>query len=222
MTIEDDSSPPASSIAALPAVVDAESDLGRYSPRIYGGLGPRTRSMSRSHSLIAMQGIPPAAEQAFDVDDFHFPYILGEGRAQVCFDDRLGIAVKHVDLWKSPEMLAEMRNELTVYKNLADLQGKCIPKVDRYGTWQGSYCIGLSMHGKNPERLDAYQKQSLMEIMDAIHARGVIHNDIKRENILVDDLGNPFMIDFGFAEMKECEEARELERNQLRKCLSLL
>ena len=192
MTIEDDSSPPASSIAALPAVVDAESDLGRYSPRIYGGLGPRTRSMSRSHSLIAMQGIPPAAEQAFDVDDFHFQYILGEGRAQVCFDDRLGIAVK------------------------------CIPKVDRYGTWQGSYCIGLSMHGKNPERLDAYQKQSLMEIMDAIHARGVIHNDIKRENILVDDLGNPFMIDFGFAEMKECEEARELERNQLRKCLSLL
>ena len=157
----------------------------------------------------------PVVEQEFGFDDFHFQYLLGRGRAKVSFDDRLGIAIKHADLWKSPELLAEFRNEVAIYNALSDLQCICIPQLKLFGHWQGSYCIGLTVHGSTPDRLHSSQQKKIIEIMDAIHSRGIIHGDIKKENILGDASGNPFVIDFGFATMNVVsEEARRIERDR--------
>ena len=157
-------------------------------------------------------------------DDFHFQYVLGQGRSKVSFEDRLGIAVKHADLWKSPEMLAELRKEVAVYKALFDLQGRCIPQLKLFGHWQGSYCIGLSVHGSTPDgQLDSIQKQKIVDIVNAIHSRGVIHGDIRKENFLVDESGNPFVIDFGFADMNAVsEKSLAMERDQVLRCLATM
>jgi len=40
---------------------------------------------------------------------------------------------------------------------------------------------------------------AIAEALDFIHARGVLHRDVKPENILFDATGNPYLADFGLA-----------------------
>ena len=52
-----------------------------------------------------------------------------------------------------------------------------------------------------------------------MHAVGYIHNDIRKENILVDGNENPLLIDFGFASRTNYVKEVAREKNQLLKCL---
>jgi hypothetical protein len=210
-------SPPSSTPASpFGSATDLVSGSRPNSPHVHGlTRGPVTRSKS---SVI----FDSWSEQNFGVDDFHLKSILGFGRAKVCLEGTLGIAIKYADIWKCPEMLAELRKEVEIYHALSDLQGRFIPELKLYGHWEGSYCIGLSLHGTCPKSLDSAQKQKLVDIIDAIHGLGIIHSDIKKENILVDELGNPFLIDFGFAQRNESRTLQEMERNQLLQCIAVL
>lgn len=120
-------------------------------------------------------------------------------------------------------MLAELHNEIEIYRLLSDLQGKAIPKLVLHDYWEGGmYCIGLSLCGSVPKTLSESQKQAVLSSIDAIHNRGIIHNDIKKENILVDENGMVYLIDFGFATLNSCEDAQQDERKQLLKCIECL
>ncbi len=46
--------------------------------------------------------------------------------------------------------------------------------------------------------------------VDAVHQHGALHLDLKPDNILVDDEGNPRVIDFGMARYKGCGSQRSL------------
>ena len=84
------------------------------------------------------------------------------------------------------------------------------------------YCIGFSLCGTVPKALSESQKQSALSIIDAIHNRGIIHNDIKKENILIDENGLVYLIDFGFATVNSCKDAQQDERNQMLTCIESL
>ncbi|QKK03399.1 MAG: serine/threonine protein kinase [Pseudomonadota bacterium] len=61
------------------------------------------------------------------------------------------------------------------------------------------YC---DRHGIDlPGRLQLIQ--SVCEALDLAHCRGVVHRDIKAGNILVDEAGQPHLIDFGIAKILE-------------------
>ena len=109
-------------------------------------------------------------------------------------------------------MLAELRNEVEIYE-VSDFQGRGIQLVKLYRFWEGCYCIGLSLRGTNPKSLAGAQKQKLFAIIDAIHEHSNIHGDTKKENILVDEFGGPFLIDFGFAQKNDSWLLQEAERN---------
>lgn len=79
--------------------------------------------------------------------------ILGKGRSgktllcEFCGDM---IALKSADLSNTPPyVLEEMQKEVEIYKDLADIQGKYIPKLVCYGYYDGgmSFVIGTTIVG---------------------------------------------------------------------------
>jgi WD40 repeat protein len=54
------------------------------------------------------------------------------------------------------------------------------------------------------EVLSLFQK--VCEVVDHAHQRGVIHRDLKPTNILVDENGTPYLLDFGLAKLEQTEE----------------
>ncbi|GES84690.1 kinase-like domain-containing protein [Rhizophagus clarus] len=89
---------------------------------------------------------------------------------------------KGTDLQKAPShVLKEMLNEVEIYKILADIQGKCIPK--------------LVCHANN-----GTTKKNVLIALESIHNHGVLHNDIQEENILFDNTTDgAYLIVFGMA-----------------------
>ncbi|KAJ2990477.1 CBL-interacting protein kinase 5, partial [Globomyces sp. JEL0801] len=156
----------------------------------------------------------------FALEDFNITSVLGHGRTKVYYEAKNQVALKSIDLWKQSQMLSELHNEIDIYGLLSDLQGISIPKLILHGYWEGGmYCIGFSLCGTVPKTLSERQKQCLLSCIDAVHSRGIIHSDIRKENILVDENEKVYLIDFGFATLNSCEEAQQDERYQLMRCI---
>ncbi|CAH1758051.1 1184_t:CDS:1, partial [Entrophospora sp. SA101] len=104
-----------------------------------------------SISVYQQQSLPH--QQNFSFADFKFKSILGGGRSGktlLCKFHGDTIALKSVDLSKAPPyVLEEMQKEVEIYKDLADIQGKYIPKLVCYGYYGGgmSFVIGMTIVG---------------------------------------------------------------------------
>lgn len=156
--------------------------------------------------------------QEFDINDFNLDKVLGEGRCKVYLEtyDSEPIALKTADICKHRDMLPELLNEIAIYEKLSKLQGRGIPKLLCHGYLECVlYCVGISLSGSVPQNLNEKQKQMLLNTLERIHEAGILHNDIRKENILIDEVGNPFIIDFGFSTQGTSWEEQMEERNVL-------
>jgi predicted Ser/Thr protein kinase len=213
-------SPPPSLLRQSPR--NSKPSSTKNSPSTLRKLAETTEVASgNQHDCVGIRddiGLP--SESEFALEDFNIKSVLGSGRTKVYYEANNQLALKAIDLWKRPNMLAELQHEIEIYRLLSDLQGRFIPKLVLHGYWEGGmYCIGFSLCGTVPEALSESQKQSVLSIIDAIHDRGIIHNDIKKENILVDENGMVYLIDFGLATLNSCHDVQQDERNQVLKCL---
>src|SRR5436309_9005919 len=90
------------------------------------------------------------------------------------------IALKSVDLLKAP--LEEMQKEVEIYKDLADIQGKYIPKLVCYGYYGGgmSFVIGLTIVSTmlSDQKITKCQRLKAIKKLEAIYKRDILHNDI--------------------------------------------
>jgi hypothetical protein len=212
-------SPPPSPLRQSPR--NSRPSSPRNSPSTLRRMVETTNFASgNEHGSVPIQGTGSSYESDFALEDFNIKSVLGSGRTKVYYEAKNQLALKGIDLWKQSHMLAELHNEIEIYRLLSDLQGRFIPKLVLHGYWEGGmYCIGFSLCGTVPEALSESQKQSVLSNIDAIHNRGIIHNDIKKENILVDENGNVVLIDFGFATQNSCKDAQQDERNKCIECL---
>jgi hypothetical protein len=165
----------------------------KNSKRKWGTLKVITRIMARkmrddnkSENLEDMKN--------YERSQFSFGDVLGNGRSGVVFAVKLcgevG-ALKMVELYKNEYLLKEILNEINIYLGpLMDIQDIYIPKLLKFGILHEAFVFALtSLSGKSFAELDDIterEKQLAIEGLQAIHARGVMHGDVRMENIMVD------------------------------------
>ena len=173
--------------------------------------------------------------------EFHFgEYVLGgvigEGRTGCIlrlFDPvsgrsfvAKGVNEKyHKDVIKE-DILRELQNEVRIYKKLKPLQGNVVPffhgAVYLYGSMYTLIIDELDADRLDPDKLSVEEKKAVVAALDKIHSLGVLHGDIREDNILVGRHEKcPFFVDFGFSRECRSKKAFKEEKKELRRLLQM-
>ncbi|PKB99364.1 kinase-like protein [Rhizophagus irregularis] len=192
------------------------------SPPVLKAYAYLTRRVKENPKSLKLQVVVPVQgtiiHQNYNFTDFKFKSILGEGRSGktlLCeFCDNT-IALKSVDLSKAPPyVLEEMQKEVEIYKDLVDIQGKYILKLICYGYYGGgmSFVISMIIVGTilSKHNIIKRQRTKALKGLEAIHKYGILHNDIREENILINDNDDIYLIDFGMASQEDTKKKRKL------------
>ena len=120
---------------------------------------------------------------------------------------RRTVALKVLTRAADPDTLAQFRREAAV---IAELEHPRIVPLYSYGEHAGQpYLVMRYLRGGNlaarlrdgPAELTqgARWVDSIAEALDFAHQRGLVHRDVKPSNILLDELDNAYLSDFGIA-----------------------
>ena len=161
-------------------------------------------------------------EEVFDCSEFKFECSLGYeqtgGTYQYEFYGQT-LALKALDLYKNGQFLCQMQKEIEIYKRLSKIQGKYIPKLVCYGYYGGGigYVMGMTIVGTmlSFHKIEKWQKNQALRALKIIHSNNILHNDIREENILVNDEGNIFFIDFGKSIINDDKKLFHQEESKL-------
>jgi len=133
------------------------------------------------------------------------------------------IVLKCTDLSKKPNYLDELLNEVEMYRVLAKLQGVYILELLFYGDLANgmSFVMGLSIVGTilYHHKIDKRQKKRALRVLDKIHDYKILYNDIREENILVDEKGYVYLTDFGMSIRNDDKELFSKEKCELSRLL---
>ncbi|HEX7613962.1 MAG TPA: serine/threonine-protein kinase [Thermoanaerobaculia bacterium] len=122
------------------------------------------------------------------------------------------LKVLHESHGEDSDFVQRFRQEARV---AASLEHPSIVKVYDFGHVEGmlwysmqfvegpSLSAEIKARGRFDEEAAARIMVPLLDALDYSHARGVIHRDIKPDNVLLDKRGRPFLMDFGIAKIGE-------------------
>lgn len=177
------------------------------------GAGPErawVEALLASEVPGARGGAPAALPER--VGPYRVLRVLGSGGMGVVYEAeeehpqrRVALKVLHADLSLSDEILARFRGEV---QTIADLRHPAIPRVFAAGEVHGRPWLameridGAHLHHACDGRPLAARVALLRRVCQAVeaaHARGVFHCDLKPSNVLVDHEGAPHVLDFGLA-----------------------
>jgi hypothetical protein len=159
---------------------------------------------------------------SFSLNDFTLDQPRGTPHDYVYHDQFNGcpITLKVMDVPRVKMGLWDMEYEIGVYMKLESLQGLFIPRLVLYGQFQCLYyCFGLSVVGETVEVLTEMQKDYLIEGLHRIHKLHVVLNGIDFGNIIIDDQGRPYFIDFSCADAYAIKEDKDKEMKNFLKLI---
>ena len=154
---------------------------------------------------------------------------LGEGGMAAVFkahDTRLDrdVAIKIIrtDTLDTKEFLARFEREA---KALAKLQHPNIVNVIDYGDHQGvpylvmEYISGGTLKDRFGQQASFQEAAAILapiaRALEFAHKKGIIHRDIKPQNILITESGDPMLTDFGIAKILGTDDLSELTKTGL-------
>ena len=110
------------------------------------------------------------------------------------------------------------RNEVSIYDQLKAIQGIYIPRLLFKVEMFPFYMIALSYIDGDVLTAEAYSPSIANTVtlcLREIHKRGVMHQDVRPENIIVDKKGWPWLLDFGYStyDPKLCPEEADKAEN---------
>ncbi|CAI2166669.1 19215_t:CDS:2 [Funneliformis geosporum] len=159
--------------------------------------GSNVSSMFSGNRETRQQDNDETTEQDFDFSEFKFKSFLGHGQTggtYRCEFYRQTIALKALDLYKNGQCFYQMQKEIETYKRLSKIQGKYIPKLVCYGYYGGGmgYVMGTTIVGTmlSFHKIKQQQKSKALKALKIIHSHNILHNDIRKENILVNEKEN--------------------------------
>ncbi|KAG9300176.1 hypothetical protein G9A89_000073 [Geosiphon pyriformis] len=177
-------------------------------------------TQSANQQLTTSTSIYQQLSNAFDklynfaFTDFKFMNILGQGRSSkmlLCEFYSEIIALKTVDLAKvSPYVLEEIQKEIEIYESFANIQGQYISKLVCHGYYRREMCfiIELTIVGTllDKHKITKQQNSRALKALETIYKHNILQNNIWKENILVDDSGDIYLIDFGIASQADTKK----------------
>lgn len=138
-------------------------------------------------------------------------------------DERVAIKVLHPELTRSHRALERFRREGDMLRTVTH---RAVPRIHGEGTTADG-CPYLAMDLLLGETVEARRRRfggrlawaevveialAVLDVLEAVHARGLIHRDIKPSNLLWLDDGTVRLIDFGIAKPPQDEEDIALTR----------
>lgn len=171
------------------------------------------------------QGQDSAAQHPDRIERFEVQNFIDSGAFGAVYKARdpqlqRDVAVKLLKLNNEPKSDShKIRRFLQEGRAAARLQHPHIVPVFDAGkdTVSGEYFLAAafiegqtlkSFAGKNPleNSRAALMTSQLAQALEYAHRRGVLHRDVKPENVMVDQDGTPYLMDFGIARLDDSEE----------------
>ena len=186
-------------------------------------------------ATISSPGPQAARHLPASIGGYRIIHLLGEGGMGAVYEaeqdrPRRVVALKVIKSgWASPERVRRFEQE---FETLGRLHHPGIAQIYEAGTAdtafgnQPFFAMEI-IHGKplvnyaTAAKLNTRQRLALViQICEAVqhaHERGIIHRDLKPGNILVDDSGQPKILDFGLARVTDCDvqATRQTDMGQL-------
>jgi serine/threonine protein kinase len=124
----------------------------------------------------------------------------------------LKIEPKHTSIRHESRVLSFLRRELS-----PDTQ-YCVPTVYWYGTYGGNICLAMTFYERAIGRPDDIMVtldvcRQIMAAFRWIHETGILHCDVKPDNMMMDERGRVVVIDFGLASMYKDVDSGEHNPN---------
>lgn len=188
-----------------------------------------------TRASLGLQSASTARNFPASIGGYRIIRLLGEGGMGSVYEAEQDRPRRHVALkviraaWASSELTRRFELE---FQTLGRLHHPGIAQIYEAGSADSGFgqqpFFAMEMiHGKplidyaNASKLNTRQRLALMvQICEAVqhaHQRGIIHRDLKPGNILVDETGQPKILDFGLARAtdSDVQATRETDIGQL-------